>query len=110
MTARTHLEAALQEMQLVIDRARIRDSASVQAHKMALAVALIAPDVLADPNIDDDHKATIRQILGECRAIAVGGRPDLQPETLLDGIPIDQVLASVRQEAQHEIDAQKEWA
>lgn len=105
-TKDTHLSHVLGEMQTMIDRARIRDSGRIRAHKLALAVALVAPSVLEDPKIDDVHKARVRTALAECRALAVGSRPGMQPEGVVDGVWMEDVLSTLRSEVELEIAAQ----
>lgn len=98
----THLAHALEEMQDVIERARIRDASLVYAHKLALAVALIAPGVFADAEVSGEHAANVREILSECRALAAGPLPGAQLEAMLDGRPWDEVLLAIRCEVENE--------
>lgn len=100
---RGQLDSVLASMQEAIDRARIRDSARIRAHKLALAVALTAPAVLANPKIPHEHTQVVREILAECRALVVGARVGEHPETFLEGIPREDVLAVIRSEVEAEI-------
>ena len=62
-----HVERAVEAMQEVLDRARLRDSAEFLAYSRAAAVAAFSVPLLDDPTVEEEHKQWLRDRLHEMR-------------------------------------------
>jgi len=91
MTVVTQQSRVIEEMKNVLDRAAIRDSNLYRGFRRAALLAVYAPEILNDPEIDDEHKAWLRDRLALIRGwlredweVLVAGRGNSREEFFED--------------------------